>query len=229
MLIDASAPKNKPETAQMVVIHKAMRREFGLLPHLVGAVPPADATRGRLIAAHVELLLTLLHSHHDGEDRLLWPALASRVPAAKNVTMTMERQHCTVDGLVSSVRDELARWSAGDDAARQHLADYLWRLDAELASHLDAEEAEVLPLVHDHVTVAEWESVEKDAGKHMPRNPRVGLVAVGMILEDATQAERAWFLSALPAPVRVLWQLAGRSVYTAYVSRIRGDDRSVTP
>jgi len=224
MLIDASAPKDKPETAQMVVIHKAMRREFGLLPQLVGEVPAADPARARLIAAHVELLLNLLHSHHDGEDRLLWPALASRAPLARNMTETMEQQHRTVDRLVGSVRGELTRWSDGDDAARQHLADYLRRLDAELASHLDAEEAEVLPLVHDHVTVAEWESVKDDAAQHMPRNPRLGLVAVGMILADATHAERAWFLSALPAPVRLMWRLAGKSVYTAYVARLSGGD-----
>jgi hypothetical protein len=44
-LIDATAPKNKPETGQMVVIHKALRREFGLLPGLVAEVPGTDTAR----------------------------------------------------------------------------------------------------------------------------------------------------------------------------------------
>jgi hypothetical protein len=222
MLIDAAAPKNKPETAQMVVIHKALRREFGLLPRLVGDVPVTDTARAGLLARHAGLLLLLLHTHHDSEDRLLWPLLADRLPAAKQLTETMEQQHQTMDGLIGVVRPELAGWSAGDGTARERLAGYLARLDAALVEHLDAEEAEVLPLVHEHVTVAEWEAMEKDATKHMPRNPRVGLVMAGMVLEDATPAERAWFLNELPAAARLMWRLAGRSLYASYVRRIRG-------
>jgi hypothetical protein len=221
MLIDATAPKNKPEIAQMVVIHNALRREFGLLSRLVGTVPATDTTRARLLAGHVELLLFLLHAHHDSEDRLLWPVLAGRVPSARELTATMEHEHRTLDSLIGAIRPELAGWSAGDATARERLAGYLARLGAALGEHLDAEEAEILPLVHDHMTVAEWEAMEKDAAKHRPRNPRVGLVTVGMMLEDATPAERAWFLSELPAAARLTWRLAGESLYAGYLRRIR--------
>jgi hypothetical protein len=221
MLIDATAPTNKPETAQMVVIHKALRREFGLLPGLVGTVPVTDTARAGLLAAHVELLLLLLHGHHDSEDRLLWPVLADRVPSAKELTATMEHEHRTLHSLIGAIRPELAGWSAGDGAAAERLAGYLARLAAALGEHLDAEEAEILPLVHDHMTVAEWQAMEKDAAKHMPRNPRVGLVTVGMMVEDATPAERAWFLSELPAAARLMWHLAGPSLYASYLRRIR--------
>jgi hemerythrin-like domain-containing protein len=221
MLIDATAPKNKPETAQMVVIHKALRREFSLLPRLVGTVQVTDSARARLLTGHAELLLLFLHTHHDGEDRLLWPLLADRVPSAKKLTETMEQQHRTMDALIGTIRPELTDWSAGDSTARERLAVHLTQLDAALAGHLDAEEAEVLPLVHEYVTVAEWEAMEKDASKHMPRNPRVGLVMAGMVLEDATPAERAWFMNELPAAARLMWRLAGQSRYAAYRRRIR--------
>jgi hypothetical protein len=223
MLIDATAPKNKPETAQMVVIHKALRREFGLLPGLVGTVPVTDTARAGLLAAHVELLLLLLHGHHDSEDRLLWPVLADRVPSATELTATMEHEHRTLHSLIGAIRPELAGWSAGDGTAAERLAGYLTRLADALGEHLDAEEAEILPLVHDHMTVAEWETMEKDAAKHMPRNPRVGLVTVGMMVEDATPAEQAWFLSELPAAARLMWRLTGKSLYAAYLRRVRGD------
>jgi hemerythrin-like domain-containing protein len=221
MLIDTTAPKNKPETAQMVVIHKAMRREYELLPRLVGTVSATDTGRAKRLAGHVELLLLFLHTHHDGEDRLLWPTLTARVPSAKDLTQTMEQQHQAIDGLISAIRPELAGWSAGDGAAGKRLVGYLTRLGAALGEHLDAEEAEVLPLVHDHLTVAEWEAISKDAAEHMPRNPRAGLLMAGMVLEHATPAERAWFLNELPAPARLMWHLAGQSSYTAYLRRIR--------
>ena len=221
MLIDATAPKNKPETAQMVVIHKAMRREFRLLPRLIATVSGSDTSRARLLVKHAELLLLFLHSHHDSEDRLLWPLLADRVPSAKDLTATMECQHQAMDDLIAALRPRLASWSAGGNTAREPLADHLTQLHAALCEHLDAEEARILPLVHDHVTVAEWEAMEADATEHLPRNPRLGLLLAGMVLEDATLAEQAWFLNELPAAARVMWRLAGRSLYASYIRRMR--------
>jgi len=221
MLIDATAPKDKPETAQMVVIHRAMRREFRLLPRLIAAASGPDTARAQLLARHAELLLLFLHTHHDSEDRLLWPLLAGRVPAAKKLTATMEGQHRAIDDLITAIRPELASWSAGDYTAREPLAGRLTQLHAALGEHLDAEETQILPLVHDHVTVAEWEAIQADATQHLPKNPRLGLLLAGMVLEDATPAEQAWFLNELPAPARLMRRLAGRSLYASYVQCIR--------
>ena len=227
-LIDATAPKNKPETGQMVVIHKALRREFGLLPGLVAEVPGTDTARARLLARHAGLLLHFLHGHHDSEDRLLWPVLTDRVPSVKQLTAVMEQQHQTVADLIDAIRPELARWSAGDGTARGRLTGDLTRLHTALSEHLDAEEAEILPLVHEHLTVAEWEAIGEDANQHLPRNPRLGLLLAGMVLEDATPAEQAWFLAELPAPARLMWRLAGRSLYAAHLKRVRERRHAMT-
>src|SRR4051812_19732567 len=80
MPIDPSAPLDKPETAQMVVIHKVFRREFRLLPVAIASVPDGDTDAARPLAAHTELMLAMLHEHHESEDELIWPLLHARVP-----------------------------------------------------------------------------------------------------------------------------------------------------
>ena len=89
MMIDPSGPPDKPETAQMVVIHKAFRREFGLLPAEVGVVPAGDTQGAARIAAHAEMMIGTLHEHHDSEDQWLWPLLHERVPQRDPLIDTM--------------------------------------------------------------------------------------------------------------------------------------------
>ncbi len=66
-------------TRDMLVVHQAFRREFRLLPQLVRATPTADLARARVVADHLDVITELLHHHHGGEDRLLWPQLLARV------------------------------------------------------------------------------------------------------------------------------------------------------
>jgi hypothetical protein len=63
------------DTRDMLVVHDSIRRQFGQAPALVRGVAPGDSVRAAVVADHVDLLGALLHHHHAGEDRLLWPVL----------------------------------------------------------------------------------------------------------------------------------------------------------
>ncbi|MHA7263269.1 hemerythrin domain-containing protein [Arthrobacter sp. TMN-37] len=222
MQIDPSAPTNKPETQQMVVIHKALRREFALLPGIVGRVPDRDTHRAGVVADHARLTLRFLHEHHESEDRLLWPVLEQRVPLEQGLVEAMEAQHTVVADLIASLEAELAHWRTEALAGnRDRIVPLLTRLDAALGEHLDAEEESVLPLIHENLTVAEWDAPVKDAAANMPKDLRSRLMLAGMVLESADDRERAWFLNELPAPARLLWKLVGIRMYGRYVSAIR--------
>ena len=91
--IDPGAPAGKPETAQMVVVHKALRRELSLLPGVVSAVAAGDRRRSARIERHARLVLTFLREYHDSEDRLLWPVLRSRAALSDLLIDTVEEQH----------------------------------------------------------------------------------------------------------------------------------------
>ena len=206
----------------MVVIHQALRREFTLLPALVAAVPDNDAVRARTIGEHLTLVLAMLHDHHEAEDELLWPLLRQRVPLRKELIDTMEQQHQAVADAIHAIQASLPAWSAhGSAADRDRIAAILRRLDAALTEHLYLEEQEILPLIHEHLTVPEWLAPQHHAVEHGPKSLSGKLTIAGLILEDATPAQRAWFMSMLPPPARVLWRLSGARRYNAHVREIR--------
>ncbi|WP_399895655.1 hemerythrin domain-containing protein [Streptomyces sp. BBFR51] len=222
MLINPNAPADKPEIQQMKVIHRVMRREFAQLPDLIAAVRVGDTARARLLGDHLSLVLDMLHEHHEAEDELLWPVLVQRVPLEKDLIAVMETQHQAIGDAVDAVAAQLPAWT--DDAgaaARDLLTDALRDLGPALTEHLDLEEDEVLPLIHDHLTVPEWVAPQKHAMKHGPRTLTGKLTLAGMVLEDATPRERAWFLGEMPAPARLLWRLTGARRYDEHVRLVR--------
>jgi hemerythrin-like domain-containing protein len=223
VLIDPSAPADKPETAQMKVIHKALRREFRLLPALVAGVAAGDTERASEIARHTSLVLAMLHEHHESEDELLWPLLHARVPLEESLIQTMETQHRVVADLVGAIQPDLPAWSrTADVAARDRLTDHLRQLQTALEEHLANEETAVLPLIHEHLTVPEWLAPQHAAMKKGPSGLTAKLILAGVVLEDTTPREQAWFLHAMPPPARVLWRLFGTRLYAARTSAVRG-------
>jgi hypothetical protein len=222
MLINPDAPANKPEIQQMKVIHRVMRREFTQLPALIAGVSVGDTARAHLLGNHLSLVLGMLHDHHEAEDELLWPVLRERVPIEKDLIGVMEVQHQAIADAVGTVAAALPAWTADAKApARDRLADALRDLGPALTEHLDLEEDSVLPLIHDHLTVPEWLAPQKHAMKHGPKTLTGKLTLAGMVLEDATPRERAWFLGEMPAPARLLWQLMGARQYDAHARLIR--------
>ncbi|MFF3437551.1 hemerythrin domain-containing protein [Streptosporangium sp. NPDC002721] len=222
MLIDPNSPMGKPETQQMKVIHRAMRREFAQLPELIAAVPADDVARARLLGAHLTLVLDMLHEHHEAEDELLWPILVERVPLQKDLIEVMQRQHDAIAGAVGVIETELPGWTAdARPAARDRVAGALRALESALTEHLELEESAVLPLIHEHLTVPEWLAPQEHAMKHGPKSLTGKLTLAGMVLEDATPRERTWFLSEMPAPARLLWRMMGARRYEAHTRAVR--------
>src|SRR4051794_23710583 len=108
----------------MVVVHTAFRREFEEAPVIIRSVAAADHARAARVGDHVQLMLDMLHHHHAGEDRLLWPKLLQRVPKELAPTVElMERQHEGIHAQLELARSALDRWRAeGSDDDREALA-----------------------------------------------------------------------------------------------------------
>ncbi|AEV84430.1 hypothetical protein ACWT_3407 [Actinoplanes sp. SE50] len=208
----------RPDTNEMVIVHRVFRREVGLLPDLVRGVADGDGDRSAELAAHCRFLTTALHHHHSDEDALLWPWLAG---VSTEVTERMEHQHEAAAGWLAEVDRLAPRWGAGADVVlREELAQALEALHAVLVEHLDDEEANLLPLVAEHITVAQWRQLSNRGRRSMPM--RQGFVFLGLMLQDATPAERAGILAQMPAPVRFVFSRFGLPAYRRYVTRIHG-------
>jgi len=211
----------RPEIHDMVVIHRIFRRGFAQMADLARGVPDGDADRAAAVARHVEFLLGGLHHHHSAEDEYLWPRLLERARPDALLIGRMADQHKVVAGYVDHLRQLLPGWRAAPSGPE--VADTLDELLLALSPHLDEEEQEVLPLIREHITVAEWQEAG-DAAFAGFTNPEK-LIALGQLLDVTTPDEAAPFLAGLPLPVRGMWRLAGRRRYVRYMQTVTGAGR----
>lgn len=212
---------NKPDTTDMVLVHRVFRREFRLAPRLVRQVPAGDTARAERVAAHIADLADALHHHHSGEDDLVWPKLLQRVPLDNGLVTRMQTQHESVAALLDQVRSLLGPWkSSANPAAAHPLAETSEALSAALDEHLSEEEQQVLPLVEEYLSAAEWDQVGERGFAETPKNRLLFLL--GAVLEEASPAEQALFLPRVPLAGRIAFRLIGRRRYRAQVAALRG-------
>lgn len=212
--------RERPDTHEMIVVHRVFRRESALLPRMVRAVPDGGTGRAALIAGHFRDYELGLHHHHTGEDELVWPLLLARVDVEAETVLRMEAQHEVITRTLADVGRALPAWEAAPSAATARpVISALEAHSAALHEHLADEEVHVLPLIGEHLTVAEWARLGERFAAETPKDKL--LFFLGAILEEADAAERAMMLGNLPVPARLVWRLAGRRQYARRVSRLR--------
>lgn len=148
---------DRPDTRDMLVVHRVFRRESRVLAGLVPAVAAGDVVRARILAAHYRDHALGLHHHHSAEDDLVWPKLLARVDMEADLVIRMEHQHERVRKGLDRIDAALPEWERdAGPAARDHLAGLLADHAAALDEHLDDEERHVLALIEEHLSAAEW-------------------------------------------------------------------------
>ncbi|MFK4546463.1 hypothetical protein RKD29_006059 [Streptomyces tendae] len=214
-----SAHRTGVDTHEMVLIHRVLRREFGQLPRLFRAAA-GDRARAEVVGAHAREMLTFLHTHHTGEDELLFPLLRERAVLDPELMDRMDAQHAQVDDAVTAVDAELPGWTASADAAAgERMAARIDAMMPTLIEHLAEEEQDILPVVSVTLTQNEWDALGKHGMSAIPLTRR--LVILGHITEDTDEAERRRFMKVLPAPARVAYKLIGHRQFTRETSKIR--------
>jgi hemerythrin-like domain-containing protein len=216
----------RPDTHDMIVVHRVFRRESDLMPTLIRAVPDGDTARAEVLAQAFSDYQLGLHLHHTGEDELVWPLLLGRVDLEADMVLRMEAQHEVVAGTLAEASRRMPDWQAAPSAATAApLVSALIEHRAALLEHLHDEEEYILPLIEEHLTVAEWARLGQRFAEEVPKDKM--LFFLGMILEDADPAERQAMMANLPAPARFVWKTFGQRQWRRRVSKIRaGLERS---
>ena len=210
------------DTRDMVMIHRAFRREFAQAPALVRGVAAGDRERATTVADHLQLVLEMLHHHHTGEDRLLWPKLHERVEAElRPIVELMESQHEGIHAVMDQVTAVLPRWRAdAAEAEREQLAAGFEQLSTLLDEHLAAEEAQLLPLAARSVSLEEWHQLGEEGMASIPKKhlPMI----FGMIMKDGDPAVIRGLLAELPLVPRLLLPRMAPRAYARYTRRVHG-------
>jgi hypothetical protein len=216
----ATITDQRPDVQEMVVVHRAFRRESAAAAGYVRRTPEGDTRRAKIVADHVRLCLAGLEMHHTGEDAVLWPLLLERAAPSTGLVETMQAQHHAVEAHTEAITPALAAWEANPTrAAGENLATLFEGLTTALVEHLDLEEREILPLASRHVTAAEWNQMGEHGKDSM--SPSQLPIMFGLVLEDADEQERARMLGNLPLPIRLLLRSIGAWQFKRYVRRLR--------
>ncbi len=216
----------RPDTHDMIVVHRVFRRESDLMPTLIRAVPDGDTARAGVLAQAFSDYRLGLHLHHTGEDELVWPLLLARVDLEADMVLRMEAQHEVVAGTLAEASQRMPAWQSAPSAATAApLVSALAEHRAALLEHLHDEEEYILPLIEEHLTVAEWARLGQRFAEEVPKDKM--LFFLGMILEDADPTECQAMMANLPAPARFVWKAFGQRQFRRRVSKIRaGLERS---
>ncbi len=204
-------------TADMLAVHAALRRELAALPALVARAADLDPNERATVVAHWSMVNRFLDSHHTGEDEVLWPLLRQRRPESVELVDALEAEHGKLHDLLDRADAIIGTW--GEDADG---IDECVQLVAELADSLRAhsarEESELLPLIPGTVTPEEWAQLPAHAQRAF--SPPEMMIAMGMIMEELPPPAREGMLSALPEPARQAWIAFGEAQYRDYADRI---------
>jgi hypothetical protein len=165
----------------------------------------------------------ILHTHHEGEDILLWPKLLQRGgEEAVAIVSTMEEQHQAIDRAHAKATGLLPSWGLTGHGGEE-LADAFELLLTLVMEHMATEEKLVLPLAEKHVTAAEW----RELGEHgMAEIPKKELpLTFGMAMYEGDPAVIKAVLAHAPLPIRLLVPVIGRRRYAAHARRVHGTTR----
>ena len=213
------------DVRDMIVVHTAMLREFRLAPRAVARVTAGEHRAARRVNAHLELLCNLLHHHHAGEDKLLWPPLRALLTADGQARLDeAEAQHADIDAALCLVNTARRGWTdLGDDGIRDELITALIHLHRLLVAHLDTEERDLLPLAAAHLTPGQWAALGEAGAASVPTSKM--LLVFGMFAYEGDHEVLATMLHSAPPPARAIVPLLAPRIYARYAKRIHGTPR----
>jgi|SRR6516164_2384539 len=208
------------DVRDMAIIHRTFRNMYNESARLVRTAPAPSSGRVSFLADHIDFGIAMLHVHHEDEDELLYPKLIQRVPEQAPMTEQVDQEHQLIKTALDEAAAACAAWRGRPSAdTGEALAASLDHLNSVVQPHLDDEEQKVVPLAAVTLTQQEWDAMGKHGVAQIPRNKRG--VAFGMILEPLSQADRAYMMKTLPAPVRMLYPILIERPWKKYAATLR--------
>jgi len=199
-------------TDSMRKVHRVFLWGYDEIPGLIRSAGDGDTERSAVVGEALRNFNKLLHTHHDGEDELMYPKLAARAPACALHVEEMLRHHAGIGRMLEELEPFREEWIGSASAALgERLAAMYEALNVELKIHLRREVTEVMPAVDRVLTEKEVMALAKHGTNSFSAKVMVGYL--GMVLATNPPEERAEFFQHVPPPVRLAYRLVGRRLY----------------
>jgi hemerythrin-like domain-containing protein len=199
-------PDAPADVGFMRALHAALRRDLSRLRYAAVQLDSSAAAPPTVLAGW-DAFRAQLDNHHSAEDDDLWPLLRRELSGPGDLA--------AVDAMVAE-HQQIPPALAGVDAALRgagELAAPVEHLSTLVLDHLAHEEREVLPLIEQHLTLAQWRAfLHKERARRSPRERPEFLT---WILDDAGQQDTAAVLTEMPPPARLIYHKVLRPRYDA--------------
>ncbi|WP_445166140.1 hemerythrin domain-containing protein [Mycolicibacterium sp. Dal123E01] len=158
----------EPDLLGITLAHRAMLTDVRRLAATVTGIGDGrqrcSARRADAIARYAELMCESIHHHHTMEDDVLWPVIDACAGDIVDLTELTE-DHAALDPRLEIIghRATAFRISGGERRTAALLGAELSDLNNLLTEHIGEEERDIFPVIRRHVSVADWQVVEKTA------------------------------------------------------------------
>jgi hypothetical protein len=196
----------RPDLQTYQLLHRGMRDGMARVQTAVAGLAERDTDRAGALDRWFTGFLGEFRHHHSVEDEMFFPALAVDHPPFAEQIARLDDEHRRLDVALDATEVSLralADPNATWPAAYEDLVGAVREACTELNAHLDYEDAEVLPLFVEHMTVAEFDDLTKRAGKSVPMSQ--ARFTVPWMLSQTNAAERKHLLGDAPSIFRLLW------------------------
>ncbi|MGM9472438.1 hemerythrin domain-containing protein [Pseudarthrobacter sp. YS3] len=206
-------------TAGMRRIHRFFLWAYDEAPGLVRSAGAGDTARAAYVGEVLGNFDKVLHTHHEGEDLLMYPQLTERAPACALHIGQMLAQHKAVTQRLEHIEPVRLRWMETAEAETgRELAALYEDLSEVLHVHLRREVTEIMPAVDRVMTEEEMNAVGQHGIKKFDKKFMVAYL--GMVLATNPPADRKELFKEIPAPVRLAYRLIGRKMYRKQYSTL---------
>ena len=208
------------DVRDMAIVHRTFREGYAEAARLVRAAPAPPPKRVAFLGDHIDFVIGMLHTHHEGEDELLYPKLIERVPDQALMTEEVEHEHELIRKALDAASVACGTWREQPSTETgADLAAALDELNSVAQRHLDDEEQKIVPLAAVTLTQQEWDAIGEHAVAQIPRAKKA--IAFGMLLEPLNDDDRAYMKRVLPPPVRLLYPVLIGRPWKKYASTLR--------
>jgi hypothetical protein len=177
-----------PWVQDMVIAHRFYRLGLASMPSLVGRVRSGERRRARQVRDHYLMIVRALDRHQAYENAHIWPTIARRAVGQALLAERPLNHHRMISEQTTALESLWSAWvESPDQETGEPLRDRLVVLFATVNHCLDEEEADLLPLIERHITVAEWAEFGRYSASTASK--RELFLMAGMVAGHLTSAE----------------------------------------
>jgi hemerythrin-like domain-containing protein len=158
----------------------------------------------------------VLHEHHHNEDDGAFPALLAVRPDLGPLVKRLEDDHRHLIPLLQKVGASVTAFEHQPDASHQQAVhDGIVEVRDLFFPHLDTEDAQVIPAIAESIPPKEWDRLDQDALKAIPREHLA--TAIGALDEVIRGLPKAEQPPPPPPPIRFMLIVSWRRKWANWV------------